>query len=57
MSFGSDREIARSRANVGTGDAEIVAALTRLTNESKSVVLAGDQQASLNDVSCGCSGS
>ena len=52
MSFGSDREIAVAGRNVGTGDAEIVAALRDAldANESKAVVLAGDQQASLNDV-------
>jgi biopolymer transport protein ExbD len=52
MSFGADREIAVAGRSVGTGDAEIVAALRDAldANESKAVVLAGDQQASLNDV-------
>jgi biopolymer transport protein ExbD len=52
MSFGADRAIAVGGRTVGSGDAEVVAALRDAldASESKSVVLAGDQQASLNDV-------
>lgn len=52
MSFGTDREIAIAGRTVGNGDAEVVAALRDAldASESKAVVLAGDQQASLNDV-------
>lgn len=52
MSFGSDRAIAVAGRTVGSGDAEVVAALRDAldASASKSVVLAGDQQASLNDV-------
>jgi biopolymer transport protein ExbD len=52
VSLSSDREITVGGRTVGSGDAEVVAALRDAldTSESKTVVLAGDQQASLNDV-------
>jgi biopolymer transport protein ExbD len=52
MSLGGDHQIAVGGRTVGSGDAEVVAALRDAldANQSKSVVLAGDQQASLNDV-------
>jgi len=52
MSLGGDRQIAVAGRAVGTGDAEVVAALRDAldASDSKSVVLAGDQEASLNDV-------
>jgi len=52
MSLGGDRQIAVGGRTVGTGDAEVVAALRDAldASQSKSVVLAGYQQASLNDV-------
>jgi biopolymer transport protein ExbD len=47
MSLGGDHQIAVGGRTVGTGDAEVVAALRDAldANQSKSVVLAGDQQA------------
>ncbi|HEY8515522.1 MAG TPA: biopolymer transporter ExbD [Candidatus Binatia bacterium] len=52
VSLGADDQIAVGGRPVGKGDAEIVAALRDALDqsESKTVVLAGDQQASLNDV-------
>jgi biopolymer transport protein ExbD len=52
ISLGGDREIAVGGRSVGSGDAEVVIALRDAldASESKTVVLAGDEQASLNDV-------
>jgi len=52
VSLGSDNQIAVGGRAVGTGDAEVVAALRDALDQSdsKTVVLAGDQHASLNDV-------
>jgi biopolymer transport protein ExbD len=52
MSLGGGGQIAVAGHTVGSGDAEVVAALRDAldASQSKSVVLAGDQQASLNDV-------
>lgn len=52
VSLADDRQVAVGGRSVGDGDAEIVAALRDAldANESRTVVLAGDAQSSLNDV-------
>jgi len=52
VSLAGDRRIAVGGHLVGDGDAQIVAALhdALATSSSKTVVLAGDEQASLSDV-------
>ncbi|HZR81729.1 MAG TPA: biopolymer transporter ExbD [Candidatus Binatia bacterium] len=52
VSLGGDRQVAVGGRVVGAEDAAIVAALSDALagSESKAVVLAGDRQASLNDV-------
>jgi biopolymer transport protein ExbD len=52
MSLGGSGQISVAGHSVGGGDAAVVAALRDAldASRSKSVVLAGDQQASLNDV-------
>jgi len=52
VSLAGDRRISVGGRTVGTGDAQVVAALrdALATSTSKNVVLAGDEQASLSDV-------
>ena len=52
LALGGDRQITVAGRPVGEGDAAIVAALRDAldASDAKTVVLAGDQQASLNDV-------